>query len=890
MLPRKTIPSPVQPLYRALLALLFVLALAPAAAQNTPVPTQAQARQELRERDIDEAELRRRLLAEGIDVDRMAPDELLRAQPRIEAIIAQMEAEKRAATPPPTTRPGTPPAMPQDTLPEPPPPPEPSTEGLEESMIYGHELFRNKSLQVYRATENATPPDSYPLRVGDEIAVTIFGASQTDFILRIDDRGFVQLQNGLRLPLAGIPIGQAREVLGNRLKQYYAFRDGQLSIRIQVARTVNVNIFGEVENNGNFTMSGLNTGFNALAAAGGPTERGSVRNILLTKGDQTVTLDVYKFLQDPRQRSDLFLTDNATIFVPLASTVVDLTGGVQRPMRYEMRAGETIKDLLDFAGGPLPRAELSNISVTRYQNGALRVFDVDLATNPGFGLQNGDSITVGLVENPIEDFVSIEGAVLLPGRYAFQEGMTLDRLIALGRPRPGARRDVAFLFRQNDNGTNRLIRVALDSSTVNNGALNAGAGNVELQRGDQLRILAQASYVDQSTFQVSGAVRDSAVTLPFPQDGGVTLDEAILLAGGLLPNALPEVMLIRTPISNRDERVYQRLDLRVSGDFVLEPLDEVRVYNSERYQDQPVVRISGAVRSGGVYPYSASLQLNDLIYLSGGLRTGAASDRIDVFRLQILDGAETKTLLTTLDLAAAGDFALQPFDEVIVRNAAEFELIRNVVVFGEVRYPGQYALLKDNERLSDIIQRAGGLTQEASPEAATLYRGEQGIGYVILNLERAVADPADPTNMVLLNQDTLYIPKRNELVTIYTARTLATRFGTDSTNVDGTIQVAFQGEKSAKWYIDRYAGGFNDDTARKRWTTVEYANGRVQETNNFLGIKAYPQVRPGASIRVAAAPPKQQKQRREERFDWIGLAQVVLGAATTLTTFILLRR
>jgi len=127
-------------------------------------------------------------------------------------------------------------------------------------------------------------------------------------------------------------------------------------------------------------------------------------------------------------------------------------------------------------------------------------------------------------------------------------------------------------------------------------------------------------------------------------------------------------------------------------------------------------------------------------------------------------------------------------------------------------------------------------------------------------------------------------------VTIYTQGTLADRYGRDSTTIDGTIQVAYQGNKPASWYVKRYAGGFEDDIARKRWTTVEYANGQVRETKSFMGIHDYPEVLPGASVRVPLKPVKKQKQRREERFDWIGLAQVVLGAATTITTFILLRR
>jgi len=841
----------------------------------------------LADRNIDEAELRQRLLARGIDVDRANPEELLRLRPQIEQVIAEMEAEaarELEAGPETVSEPTEQPMEEgngdgaeeadenmQDG---------PTTSDLPESKIYGHRLFRNKSLQVFRATDNASPPDSYPLKAGDEIAVAIFGASQTDFILRLDDAGFVLLPNGLRIPLAGVSLGEARLLLGRRLRQYYTFRNGELSIRIQVARSVSVNIFGEVETSGSYSMSSLNTGFNALVASGGPTEQGSVRKIQLINGDEMKTLDVYEFLRSPLQKKDLYIADNASIFVPVAEKIVTVEGGVIRPMKYELIEGETLSDLIEFAGGIIPVAESGNIIVTRYVSGSVRVLNVNFEKTPGFALRNGDVINIPVIENPIQDFVEIEGEVLLPGRYAFEEGIDLNSLVTLGRLRPGARRDAAFLFRSNDDGTMRMRRVNLGG--------DAGAEKIILKRGDRLRILAQQAFVDNYVFKVEGAVRDSAVTLPFPQDGALSLEEAVLLAGGTLPNAAPEVMLVRTPLSNPDERSYERLDLRESADYVLQPNDKILVFGRERYTDGVRVSISGAVRNPSSFVYDPSLTVRDLIYLASGLRIDAAKDRVEVFRLQIADGTSTKTLLTTIDLDAGVPFRLQPFDEVIVRSAAEFETIQNVMVQGEVRYPGRYALLEDNEKLSDLLRRAGGLTEEAFPAGATLYRPATDIGYVVLDLDRVVRNASDPANMVVRSGDTLFIPKRQDLVTIYTRGTLADRYGKDSTTVDGTIQVAFQGDKPASWYVKRYAGGFEDDIARKRWTTVEYANGQVKETKSFAGIHDYPEVLPGSSIRVPLKPVKKQKQRREERFDWVGLTSVILGGVSTIVTFVLL--
>ena len=857
-------------------------------AQIPRAQQEIQLRQMLADRDIDEADFRQRLAAQGLNIELMTEAQLLQAQPQIKAILAEIEQEKVQAIKIANDAAAKSAEEIQDAIEDGASveeaisevTTEAAGETLAESEIYGHQVFRNKSLKVYRATDGKTPPESYPLKTGDEIAVTIFGASQTDFILRVDDGGFVQLPNTARISIGGIPLRDARKVLANRLKRSYTYREGQLNIRIQAANTINVNIFGEVESNGSFSMSSLNTGFNALVAAGGPTERGTVRNIQLVQGDETTELDVYEYLQNPTSGSALFLNDNATIFVPLAETVVNLQGGVQRPMKYELKEGETIKDLIAFAGGLRTRAEVENIRVTRYVKGQLELINVDLDKQGDFMLKDEDIVNVPIVQNPIKNYVTIAGDVLLPGRYSFKEGIKLENLLELGRMRPGARKDVAFLFRSNDDGTNKLIRVDLGAA--------AGAEEVELQRGDSLQVLASSSFTDQSTFTISGAVRDSAVTLPFPQDGALTLEEAVLLAGGLLPNAALEVMLISTPPSNKEEHSYKRLDLSKDGATALQPLDRIRVFTKERYTDRQNVKISGAVRREDKFPYGPSLTVNDLLYLAGGLRIDADRTRIEVFRLQFIDGTETKTLMETLDLEAATAFVLKPFDEIVVRSIAEYEAIQNVYVSGEVRYPGSYALLSNDEKLSDVVKRAGGLTDGAFATGATLFRPD--VGYIVLDLDNSIANVAAPSNMALIGGDTLFVPKRQEMVTIYTRNTLANKLGRDSVTTNGVMQVAYQGEKSAGWYINNYAGGFDDDSARKRWTAVKYANGQIKETTNFLGLRNYPNVKPGASIWVASAPPKKQKQRREERFNWIGLAQVVLGAATTIATFVLLRQ
>ena len=898
---------------RVFLSLVFMLLTLQLTAQTTPPGTPEQQRQVIREldrRNIDQDELNRRLQQRGINVENASPEELLRLQPQIEAVIAEMEAEQRA-TPPTST--GTSPAGGRPSTPTTStgnPTPAPATteagadvqeaveagasldEAINETVaertnanqppsdIYGHQIFRNRSLQVYRASDNIRPPTTYPLRIGDQISISIFGTSQADLLLEIGTDGFIRPPQMPRIYLKDIPLGQARELLRSRFREYYVFGEGQFSANINASRTISVNIFGEVENNGTFSLSAINTAFNALVAAGGPTEEGTVRKIQLTSGEDLTLIDVYEYLQNPALTSNLYLSSNDIIYVPRAEKIVTLSGAVERPLRYELVEGETLRDLIEFGGGLRPRAVATLIEVTRYVDGAVNVINVDFTTQPDFELRDEDVVRIPVIESPVENFVSIDGAVLLPGRFAFEPGINLTTLLNQGRLRPEARRDVAFLFRRNDDGTRRLIRLDLGA--------DAGGEAFELRRGDSLAVLSQARFTDDAEFSVDGAVR-SPGTLPYPQDGKLTLEEAILLSGGLAPNAVSEAVIQRTPLNNRNERNFLRVDLVRDATIQLQPGDEVTIYNRERFGELPTVTISGAVRRTDTIPFAPELTVRDLVYLAGGLTLSANPNRVEVFRLDTENPEATRTLVEILQLGEdyipSSAFSLRPFDQVIVRTSAAFDTIQNVAIQGEVQYPGQYALLEGVERISDLVRRAGGLTEDAFPEGATMLRRDAG-GLVVLELKEAMLNTNHPSNLALRPGDVIEIPMQQEVVTILTQGTFATRFGVDELTADGAIQVAYQGNYPADWYVKNYAGGFSD-RARQRWTTVEYANGQVAETGSFLGIKDYPDVRPGATIRVGLAPQRVERERREERFDWIGLAGVITGALTSVATLLI---
>ncbi|HRI59232.1 MAG TPA: SLBB domain-containing protein, partial [Saprospiraceae bacterium] len=478
-----------------LAALVLCLWTTVANAQTTAPEQMQQARQEIQRRGLDEAELRTRLLQRGIDMDKVTPEQLPQLKDTILQVINEMEAEKAAkkqTQPAPPTTPTTQPAPP--TVPA----TQPSnqiardkaeaiqqkikqgvsieeaiseeltndTASLPPALVWGQHLFRDKSLAVFRTTNEVKPPDSYVLSSGDVITISVFGASQFDSQFEVNKEGYIQPTAMPKIFLKGIRLGQAKELLRSRFSQFYRFAPEQFAVSLTTARSITVNIFGETVNYGSFSLSAINTAFNALAAAGGPTDLGSVRNIRVMRGKETKRLDIYAFMSNPAVQYDFFLEDNDIIHVPVAERVVGITGAVRRPFRYELTGSENLVHLLDFAGGLNANAYRELIQVQRFVDDKRVLIDVNLkeilANKQDFDLMNGDEVIVRTIAAPIANTASVEGAVEFPGNYALNETKRISDLLKRGVLRRDARTDAAFLLRTNPDNSTRLVQINLN--------------------------------------------------------------------------------------------------------------------------------------------------------------------------------------------------------------------------------------------------------------------------------------------------------------------------------------------------------------------------------------------------------------------------------------------
>ena len=917
-----------RPKFFVLISLLFLMLFGTPViyAQQVPPAIQAQINAELQKRGLNESEVRTRLLSEGIDLENVPPEQLPAYQKRVTGIMDQMEAEKKALANPASGSNETQLAKPDviesktvivetsqptttadkgvtNTTQEAPATKEEAFAVAAERVIqasaekkegtaaiYGHSLFTNKTLDIFITTDGALAPDSYILGGGDEIRITIFGASQTDMQLMINNEGYIQPTGMPKIFLQGITLKQARELLYKRLSNAYTFRSDQFALTIVTARTIMVNIFGGTNVTGGFTLSALNSAFNALSAAGGPTEIGSVRTIQLIHGQSKKVLDLYEFMNNPEIQYGFDLQQNDILYVPVVQNLVTIEGAVKRPMRYEMLPDESLADLISFAGGVNVNAYPDFVQIQRYMDGEVKLFEHNLSEvlsgKIKIQLQNGDIVRIKSIEKPIEQYVEISGGVYYPGRYDINANPTLESLLSNAQFTVQARKDLIFIERIRSDETVEVISVPWAD-------LLAKGETFYLEKRDRIQVPILANYRDVANISVNGHVR-APFEKTFALGDRLTVGQALELAGGIKQSAYPIAYIFRDDLSFPGKTEYIRIDLDNSNDFILQPGDKLNVYDNSQYLNVGEVQILGAVKNPRQFTYDPSLTIRDLLTDAGGFTIGAALNNVEVFRTNISPTEKVTLEIIVLEvdsgyqLVRPANFRLQPYDKVIVRQTPAFAMGRMVEVSGEVNYPGAYMLTSKQVHLSELISMAGGLQESADSKGSRLFRTFDNRGYITLDVSEALQNKKqlkfDP---YLFAGDVINIDRLENTVFIQSE---ATRFSNyNGAQGNTTLNVVFQGEKSARWYIKNYAGGFAKRADKKSLIVIK-KNSQIMGTSGFLGIHSYPLVETGSTINLKMKPPKPVKEK-PEKTDWGKVWGTTLTAVTTaLTIFVLAKQ
>jgi protein involved in polysaccharide export with SLBB domain len=769
---------------------------APAAAQNPNAPmSQGEILRRLAESGMTREQARQRLGELGYDpgmidpyFDRMEPGGVGRGgqlpRPTNEFLTALAKAGllNPARTEPEPPVPENLSLRPGDAIEPLGPAPIKGPEGL---TVFGSDVFAQPTARFDALTSGPVDP-AYRVGPGDEVRVMATGGIEMLYGLNVDREGYIVVPDVGRVLVNGLTLEEVEQRLRSQLgRAFSGVQSGAIQVGVSLGklRTNQVFVLGEVQSPNAYQVSSLATLFHVLHQAGGPKPGGSYRAVQVRRDGEVIReVDLYRYLLGGDSSDDVRLVQGDIVFVQPAGAQVAVSGQVRRPAIFELRPGEDLRAALSFAGGFLPEARLDQIHVYRIlppearTGGRDRVLvDVSLAELQASGeaipMFDRDSVVVREIRGERANVVTIEGQVERPGQYEFRDGMSIWELVE----RAGGLLPDAFLARAH------VIRTSEADSTV--------------------------------ALEVASLERDAR---------GAPVDDLAL----------------------RDQ-------------------DRVLVISRPRLEVARMVSIEGYVKEPGVYPLAKGMTVEDLILLAGGYREGADGVEAEVSRLRLglsrTDSISTTTLVAltptipwpydgrvnrpelgvlrpTDDGAGArvraDEFVLESGDRVFVRQLPGYVEPASVVVAGEVMRPGPYPLTLREERLSSVLARAGGVTEDGYVQGARLVRDSVLVG---IDLERILDDPGGSADLTLQPGDTLEIPRYDPTVTVTGAVAFSSR-------------IPYQRGRSLSSYLAQ-AGGTVHGADRGR-VIVEYANGSRAISRRTLGFRNDPDVRPGATIVV----------------------------------------
>jgi protein involved in polysaccharide export with SLBB domain len=499
------------------------------------------------------------------------------------------------------------------------------------SNIFGMNLFSQKKL-TFSPNLNMPTPKDYLIGAGDKLIIDVWGASQQTYEPEVTPEGSVVISNVGVIYISGMTIEEATAKLKKELSKIYAgLRSGNTYLKVSLGstvRSIKINITGEAYLPGTYTLPAFASVMNALYAAGGPSENGTLRNITVIRNNKTIaTLDFYNFLLKGEQPGNIRLEDQDVIFINPYSSRVKISGQVKRNLLFDMKPNETLKDLVSFAGGYTEKAYTQRVKIYRKTLKENSILDIQNKEIDTFKMTNGDEVIIDSLLRRFENRVQIQGAVYRPGYFAINEATTLKTLLEKADGLTGdALMTRASILRTNDDYTTELIAFDL-------GALLKGTTDITLKREDIVRIYSILDLREEYTFQIEGEVIKPG---KYPYSANANLEDLIAMAGGFKESASQARIEVARRITKSEDytektaEIYQfsvSADLRLTDStskFKLQPYDKVYVHRSPGYETQQSVYIVGEVKYPGVYSLSSKTEtISDLVARAGGINNEA---------------------------------------------------------------------------------------------------------------------------------------------------------------------------------------------------------------------------------------------------------------------------
>jgi polysaccharide export outer membrane protein len=568
---------------------------------------------------------------------------------------------------------------------------------------FGERLFNNK-VSTFAVTDNAVVPSDYRLGAGDELQIQIYGKDNEKYSIQVGRSGEIQLPRLGPVMLAGLTFEEAQGVIRHRVNEQLI--GDKVVIAMGRLRAISVFMAGELKVPGSYSISALSTASQALYVAGGVTDIGTLRDIQVKRGGKVIArFDAYDLLLRGDAGQDVRLQSGDVVFVPPFQRLATIEGEVKRPMSYELLRSESASDLVTMAGGYARNAYPSASVLTRksMDKNLPTVLNIDLTeTVVPTPLLDGDTLRVPEAANTYENAINIQGAAIRPGVYAWSQGMRVsDLLTSVKRDLlPSVDLDYALIVREK----NQRLQISVKQFNV----------------GDAIT--------------APGTLADPLLN---PRDKLVLFELVDLLAlsdeeRGILTEKEPGSDEEKDEEENEEEEKKLEAEterLKYSREVLLAPILIKLASQASPAEPVQIVSISGAVKAPGSYPLEPGDRAFDLVRAAGGLKDSAYLLEAEFRRITAGDagrvGADYQSVaLTSLSNGGSKDnLALQSRDHLTVRNIPNWNPVDSIEVLGEVKFPGMY-LVRPGETLSDVVNRAGGLTQEAFADGAIYTRVE----------------------------------------------------------------------------------------------------------------------------------------------------------------------
>ena len=706
-----------------------------------------------------------------------------------------------------------------------------------DSLLFGSKLFFQKNRKLsFEPSLNQATPKNYILGPGDLIYVDIYGQSEKYYEATVNPEGSILLDNIGLIAVSGKTIEAAEGIIKNRVAAFYTGLSGSnpqtfLQVTLGNVKTIKVHILNEVRLPGTFTLSAFSTVFNALYAAGGPSDKGTLRAIQLIRNNKKIAeIDVYDLLINGTANLDVQLQDQDVILVNPYLARVKVMGEVKRPLVFEVTPEDNLEDILRFAGGFTDLAFKDRISISRITGNQRSISDVYQNQLGLFSLKGGDEVTVGRIIDRYTNRIQIKGAVFRPGIFSLTEGLTLTQLIKNADGLKGdAYTQRASILRTKGDLSSEVLEVNLQA------VLEGRQEDVVLQREDVIRISSIYDVQNERYIQILGEVKRPGT---YPYAAGMTPEELILIAGGLQESANIKDIEIARRLEDSDSGTLSDIittsinpDLSFNPNAIsLAPFDQVIVRKRANFTMQRLVSVEGQVNSPGIFAIQTSVdRISDLIKRAGGVNQFAYTKGATLIRKTEFFNTESEQVRRQKNLEA---LRVQLQTNPTNPEAQEELLIR---LFRDL--PKEKVEKKDStannakrESLDQIAAETPGLAVKIKETEA-----------VAINLEKILANPGSEEDLVLEEGDILNVPKLLQTVRL-------------RGDVVYPTTLRHEQGRSLRFYINS-AGGF-DRRANRKQTYVVYANGAVKRTKGAFGVRAYPAVEPGAEVIIPSKGPK----------------------------------